>query len=719
MGLAEGIALALADPSTVGAWNFQETSGTFDDQSPTNQQISLASRGAYGGPALIPGAARSLQCNGDVGSGSAATSGTLSSSSPLNFTTGKFAIHILYNVEALRTVAHGIFERVGLMGLRLSASSSSPANQIQSFLTIAGTQRQVNSNNGLPLGTNLVSWRWREPYMDLLVNGAHDARGGPWNGTFVQNLTVALLLGYGSQTIDGAIQALVCQSDWRSDGEIRTLSRAFDTALDRSGGEVIFDDLTPPGDTVAAATSRNALCHVTGGHMKASEPRRTPSDGRPRRPRSRIVEIAASPAEMTAASTQAQWEARYLDVITTIFRIITTRGYSTKTTYHDGTSLRSPELDAAGRSGNKAGLGSLAAIVARHIEGGASHPNGLPHPTELVNFARSDLAYLHSISELDPPGQGYMATQEFAVAPLGGIVTALEGLIPDSEHEMWVERYLRACEFMYSGGLRADGSGTPRVESVHYINGNRECGEHEAWSCAAELEPDGVWPGRLNTHWAFIRTPPQPPARYSGGPLGPGGMQEDPLGRTHGEVNVSGSEDPTLIKLFLREHHGGSSKSVPVGATRWGFFNIGSTVERDATEETVDVNGEDAGYSDLAAKFVSRSYLTTGHPRYLRMLNGMANRLLDKTDRSTWVVDGTYGSRHCANFRWNSSLFPMLKWRGGRTDITDEDIAATWNTRENGYWGTGVRSVRQNFTRDDGYVLGAHIQSLDNYPRSW
>lgn len=81
--------------------------------------------------------------------------------------------------------------------------------------------------------------------------------------------------------------------------------------------------------------------------------------------------------------------------------------------------------------------------------------------------------------------------------------------------------------------------------------------------------------------------------------------------------------------------------------------------------------GYDSDYTQLQADLSARLYELTGDKRVLRVLNMLVNQLLVRTDRTTWHLDISGGSRHSArDWRYlTTSALSVVAWQGGRADL--------------------------------------------------
>lgn len=696
MGLAEFKARTLSMGGLRHGFDFQETSGVPLDYSATGRNGTVGTRGAINGASILPGAARSFRMLASVGSGTGLTVGSIAAGHPLQLTSQEFTVVQILRLDSQPTSGRrGLIERDGIWSVRAEASGL-----LRAYITTTnGISPEVRSKSALLAGeTVLVAVRRRDPLWEILVNGSLEG-AVEWAGAYPTTNTTTMTFASGGWTIDGNVQAHAVFNRYLDTGEIRQLTVDADSNLDRQG--VLFDYIADDYDDLIASTDHDAYCGVTGGAMRVAEASRIPSGGTKRRPGPRAAVEANPYSPITGVSNLEDYGRRALQVGSELLLRAAVRGNSGASVWHDGTSWVSPEMAPGSQIGRRQHGGVVAAIIGRYLAGGGRGFRGQLPISDYVHIARKDIDV--AVGLLDLPTSYRIADNEFALTSFGDLVWETRGLLPDAMWSEYRDMYLAACQQFAYGGVWS--GGTEGNEIGYYVNPNRELGEHLAYINARDMwvgEGTNPWIQRVEDHWTFITAPP-----FSA--LPPSG-RGDPLGRGYGEVLTVTPTNPDGRdgKGYLREHHGGGK----------GFFNIGATADNDAFRETVDVNGYDKSYTGTSLEHLGRAVVTHDEPRYLREMNLLRNRLRDNTNTTTWVIDATYGSRHCNNFTCNPAwdLAIALRTAGGRGDISTTETAACFNS-----WTSGlrqnVRTNRQTYWSTVSYSLGTIIQAQENYSR--
>lgn len=419
----------------------------------------------------------------------------------------------------------------------------------------------------------------------------------------------------------------------------------------------------------------------------------------------RAIELLGRPVIDASASPEDYADRSLAFGLETIMQVAS-RANSTKPAYHNGSKW----VTSVDAPGNMAGLGAAAAVMARYLAGGPRGARGVAALDPLILVARKDLAYLQTISDL-PTGGGINNT-EFAVVPYGTITLALEGLVPRAEWEQYRDNYLTLAEHFHSGGF-SPGGYSAGAEFGYYVNGNREYAEYGVYTLAAKFDP-ATWNSRVDAQWDYMHNPP----------LGTGGSPGGPVPFGWVETTVPTLPDGRDGAGYLRESHGAVILGNP---PERAFWNIGSTVEKDATRETVNVGGLSKEYVGLSLNASTRSLLiamgtgmsSTWIDRLIRSTNMMLNKLMEFTNTTSWVVDATYGSRHTANFTLTVGYHEILAFLG----VRDGSDQATWSTRWAAYEaakrGSQFRTPDgSSLYRDANYEIGSLLMSMPDYPWS-
>lgn len=685
MGLAEVKTLALSLGGLIHGHDFQEASGTvLDDFSTSALDSTLGTRGALGAAPLLPDATSALQSNGAAGSGAAATR---AATGTVLQTLTEFTIVMLVSQSAW-AASRGIIERSNVWGVRTVSNG-----QLLGTLTLGGVaQTNIQTFGKTPLSTpTLVAYSFKSPFSQFWLNGAPDVKSNPMTGALSIVSTVAVTFGIQSgSTFQGSTQLSLIFNRELSGGEHRELAATADVSLDRLGG--VFFDFPQDDEPVIASTPQVAYDHVAGGKMRAGEAYHLPAGtARRRMPTMRRLEALGRPV-LDGSSTQDDWAARALGHGLERLMALAFRPNTTRATYRSASAWVGATGD---QPGNFAGLGAMAAIMARYVTGGPRGLRGYASPDPLIQLARSDLAYLYGLSSL--PTNYHMGSGDFSLCQFGQLVLALDGLIPRAEWEGYRDDYLAFIEYFAS----------TEGEETYYVNGNREMAEHLMYVLGNLWDPV-AWPdSRLDDHWDFV-TAPLITAN------GAGGLQMG-FREIVAPVASNGSDG----RGYLAENHGGNAGK---GLWNWGG-TVGPGGSSDVLYETVDVDGLSKEYVNLATQFstiawlISRAHGLAGEARLERITNMMRNQVRVDTNTSTWVVDAAYGSRHVDDFTWNSSVDRALAFTGSRVDLSAAEMASQWTAFE-AKRRTDYRTPDQGLYRDAPYEVGQVLQAHDDYPWS-
>ncbi len=284
--------------------------------------------------------------------------------------------------------------------------------------------------------------------------------------------------------------------------------------------------------------------------------------------------------------------------------------------YHDRSSPRDKQYYAHGRwhSGDatywpaQTGPATAAAVLYR-----------VNHDRRLAKLSMATID--RAIAAYQQPNGAYggtpgldIATMIFA-SQLGRAYIALGAALPPSKRLRWSASLRRAADFLITNGNLA-----------WYTNGNIVLGNAEVMALAYRVTRDTRFRDAYTTAITFAISPPQ--GRWPGFGL-------------------------HLTKTPLRAD----------GADGAGYLSEGGP---DA------VPGFDVEYTEAQLDIAARLYLLVHDRQTLRLANELANTVLARVDRKTWLLDTSGGSRHPEMGRkvpFTSAALTVLAWQGGRRDL--------------------------------------------------
>ena len=207
-----------------------------------------------------------------------------------------------------------------------------------------------------------------------------------------------------------------------------------------------------------------------------------------------------------------------------------------------------------------------------------------------------------------------IATMVFA-SELGRTYLALGPALPAAKRARWSTSLRRAADFLIKNGNLA-----------WYTNGNIVLGNAEVMALTYRVTKDARYRNAYSTALAFALSPPQ--ARWPG--FG--------LHVTKTPTRADGADGAAYL-----------SEAGPDG-----------------------VPGFDVEYTQVQLDIASRLYLLMRDAPTLRLANELANTVLSRVDRRTWLLDTSGGSRHPELGRkvpFTSSALSVLAWQGERRDL--------------------------------------------------
>lgn len=235
-----------------------------------------------------------------------------------------------------------------------------------------------------------------------------------------------------------------------------------------------------------------------------------------------------------------------------------------------------------------------------------------------------------------------IGTMFFANA-LGSAAVITRGTLDATHKITWAKSVARAADYLVANGnLR------------WYTNGNINIGNALTMALAARLTGNPAYKTHFETALQFAISPPQP--RWAG--YG--------LHYTKKPTRADGSDG----KAYFAE----------AGAGGIGY---------------------DPEYSMVQLEMLTRLYLVTHDARVSRLMNLVLNQLLDRVNKTTWIMDASRGTRHTEavrNFPFDTSGLSVAVTLGGRTDL--RPLVA-------GQVAAMERYLRSNISQQGGRMRGA------------
>ncbi len=655
--------VALAEGGVVVGYNGTETSGTtLADFGPNNLPATLGARGALNGTPIVTGMARAITASS--GTGAVATR-AVASGSPLQLQ-NEITVCGFVSPGSATPPATG-----GLLGER-AANWQFRRNSLRLpvvYVTVDGvlqSTRPLNGTTALAAGERAFVWfrKHADGWFDIGVNdGVEDRAYLP--GVF-NNITDTLNIGsVSNNSFEGTMFPFIIFDHAVDLGVFRALMRE-DPTLDYGAvngvGSVLFDFA---GDTNSrvAETSPDAYCAgpYCGARMRAGETRVTASNGKVYHLGCRTSNARGTGAMPVTSSTTQADIAKLLDRHIRFFiNAWSHRTGTSKPAYWDGAKWRSQTNPNGTNFHNECGMGTMAAALARFLKTGPGDP------LMKVAYQNVELGMTGLVTGVGG-NDAWWSNNDFSLPHVGKMLVFLNGRMDKTQWQTWVDRFLFGVDIgLVDGGLntttsvqREPGGG---AYAPWYINGNRELGILEALWCAWYLDPTSTRRTNYETQRAWVASP-------SAGSWQPGGSASGLLFGLVTQVAPS-QADGSDGKAWFRESHGGVK----------GFWNNGGQVEGDSEKETINVDGFTKEYTATQMERSTNLFLLSGEQIYARWSNMLLNKDMDFLDTTTGSVEGSYGSRHPADFTWQQATPLVNTWRGQRAVPLDATVMANMFT---------------------------------------
>ena len=279
---------------------------------------------------------------------------------------------------------------------------------------------------------------------------------------------------------------------------------------------------------------------------------------------------------------------------------------------------------------------------------------------EAIYFDRATAAFDYFVATYQNPAGYYIATDwpatQFALQALGPMYLILADYVAPARRSAWQESLRKACAWMVTSN-----------NTTWYANGNIIFGTAL-----------GMWTSAVATGDQSIMDTYERVLRFSTDPT---------LPRWDG-FGLRFSALPT--RADYRDGQG--------YLTEWGAS---------AT------NTLDWGYTQFQASLAARLWFLNRDSRVLALANLFTNQVLLRTDRTTWNVDGSGGSRHTNALPFMSCALAILAWHGGRDDLA-ADVApqvarATDVFQANAVQEWGSPGIWRSTGLDGGGILAAVV----------
>ena len=691
----------------VAGWDTLESSGTsLADFSGNGFPATLGSRATLGGTPIITGTARNLTALG--GSGNIATRAVA----------GGSLLQIANDITVVGFVRGGPSTPPAVNGL-LGERATNWQSRITStrvhavYLTLGGVLQSSFPCIGItPLnnGDRHLAWfrrRASDGYFDLGVNDGIESAQYLLPGTGFSAVTDPFNWGSVSgNAFEGGFGPLAIFDHFVELGVFRAMVRE-DTTLDygrvNGVGSVLFD-YTGDRNLFVAAGAQNAICQGCGGLMRENEAKVLSTGSKSWHVGCRTSKNRGTVTVINSSSVQADYAKRCDAAIRHLIGIWAHRPSASKPAYWDGVGWRTSTNPSGTNMHNECGMGVPAAALARYLKTGpGDYLMKVAYQNVELGLSRDNSTY-------------WWGAADFSLPHVGKTLVFLQGRMDKGQWGEWRDQFLAGHDdYCVTGGPITD-TGSSRGPGGGYtvpyiINGNRELGMLESFWLAWYLDPTPTRRTQYEAQRAHIENPPAIAAQ-------PGGITS---GLTFGLVTqiAPAQADGSDGKGWFREAHASGGPAFPaIGNTIKGFWNNGGPVEGDGFKETVNVDGYDKGYTVTQMERCTTLFLLSGEQLYARWANMLMNKTQDVMNTTTGVYDGTYGSRHCANFTYQESTAHALTWRGQRATnaYSAAFLATLWNINASQSILNGKTPVDATGRDMAASGLGSFLLGLDTWP---
>jgi hypothetical protein len=655
--------VALAEGGVLLGYNMNETSGTnLADFSGNSLPATTSTRGATNGSTIVSGMAASLTATGSAGSGNIATR-AVAGGSAQQTPTGDISVCAILAPSASTPSGSG---NGGMLGERANNwSSRRTAGRLHVlYLTIGGVLQAstpLTGTVGLVSGEKGIVWFRRRSSDGLTEIGTNnmieDAVYMP--GAFTATTDAVTIGTVSNNGFDGRMQGWVMFDHYVETGVFMDMLLT-DPTLDYDqannvGKAVFFDFAADFANPAVAASAEIQACkgQSCGLRMRTDEGRITSTGGRISHIGCRNSFNLGNPATISGSSVQDDYARRIEAIIRRLYSQWIPRTGSGKNHYWTNTNRWVHPSNPTGYNFyNECGIGVAGAALGRLRKLGPNDP--------MMKVAYAGVTLGLSRDYMNGPND-WSDNADFSLPAVGKILILLKDRMDKGRWQAWVDQFLAGCDAYYITGFTtvAGGSGpagvvrTPNGVGHWYANGNRAWGDTEALYCAYVLDPTSVRLARYNAQVAWTIAP-------GAGGWQPGGAGS---GLVYGykQVTAPVASDWSDGKGYFREAHNGTLK---------GFWCNGGQVEGDFELETVNVDGFDKGYTTTQMERITTLYCFTRDPNMSKYANALLTQSMDNYNTGTGVVEGSYGSRHPADFAWISATQHVLTWRGVRSTNT-------------------------------------------------
>lgn len=303
-------------------------------------------------------------------------------------------------------------------------------------------------------------------------------------------------------------------------------------------------------------------------------------------------------------------------------------------------------------------------------------------PPSKTNLERAIATINRCIATFQLPDGGWQDYNAGAAVPLSNdiatyfwgveLATAYLALKPEiGSMPAWEESLKASCDFLETKEV---------IGGRYYSNGNIQIGYVELLELTYLATEDPAYQALAATALAWAKAPATNPSNpLIGG--GAYGWVEEVV-----PVQADGSDG----KGYFREWAAGNSAGITAPGLDWRYTN-------------------------LQAAVVSRMYLATNKPEYLRMANMLLNKVWDRVNTGTWVLNIAGGSRYPTaalpsasdNF-YNCAPF-ILSWKGGNVS-RDANFASLLTFMETTFR-SALNARVPNYMRDSSKMLAAIVRA--------
>lgn len=658
--------VATAIPGLVAGWMLDDPSGTtLADFGSNSLPLTLDARGTLGGAAILPESARSLTSGGAAGAGTAHRA--VGNGTPLQLSTG-FTFGI-WAVQTTQTANAALGARENNWRMATIGGQGTPVG----FVWVGGTPKTLVGRTTISAGVPFfITLGYDGKDIVLIVNGVIEQRlTAP--GTITNTTDNMELLSRSSGSPwQGTGQGAVVYNRLLTLGEHRKLLRAGDTG--RTIEQVttgVFFDFAADSSPVVAAASQTRWCGGCGGLMRANE--RAVITANDSWHASCHALSLRTPVALSSGSTLADFGTQALGLMREFINGVSRRTTTDRGYYHDGTRFIGSGVSTAGGWVPASGVASAAAIMSRYLRA--------PKRSPWISLIRLEMTELLSRQAASGSFGVIDDGDGFVQAEMGLMVLLTKHNIEVSTWNAWRDSFLLGCRFLVNGNPGQTSNAN------FYINGNRQLLQALCFYEAYLVTKDPYWLAQYNSQLTFTLNPSATAPGNGVGGLSAGFGLFDGSGSPIAQAAILGKSD-TADKAYLAESQ--------VGVTP----------------------GLDWDYLQLQLDFAVRLWLLSGDAQVLKLCNLFRNKLQERLNRTTWVLDATGGSRHNFAVGWLTTAEHILVLKNGRGDITVADLASHWTINggiEANYRTQGLNGGN-GYYRGIGLAIGSVLMAQADWP---